>query len=90
MFVEVYTRHAVDCRQKSNRSAKNCRCPKWLYWHYKGKPHRKSAGTRSWEKAQQKARAIELRHEHTELGKKPTKDEPLSLEKAVEFYLADK
>jgi len=54
MIVSVYARHTSDCPKNSGWNWKRCRCPKWLYYREKGKPHRTGADTRSWEKAELK------------------------------------
>ena len=56
MTIEVYTRHSVDCPQKDNRYYRRCRCRKWLIFVDQNK--RVSAGTRSWEEAERKARTL--------------------------------
>jgi integrase/recombinase XerD len=77
MHISVYVRHFPDCPKKTDRYWKRCRCPKWLYcagW----KPDRRSAKTRSWEKAEEMAREAE--------GGKVE----IMMEKAVSQFLTDK
>jgi integrase/recombinase XerD len=57
MDVRAFTRHFSDCPKKSDRYWRRCRCPKWLYcaeW----RPDRRSAKTRSWERAEEMAREL--------------------------------
>jgi integrase/recombinase XerD len=90
MVVTVWTRHIDTCPHATNPNYRRCGCPKHLYWHYQGKAHRQSAKTRVWEEATLKAQAIQLRHRQAELGEKPKKHDPVTVEKAIALYLADK
>ena len=91
MQVAVFTRHYdPECRKKADRFWRRCNCPKWLYWHLDGKMHRESANTRSWEKAERKARNIERRFELIEQGQKPKAAEPMTIGAAIKRYLDDK
>lgn len=55
----VYTRHTADCPKRSDRFSKRCRCPKWIRGVLNDLPFRQTAGTRSWEKADQERRLLE-------------------------------
>lgn len=61
MRVTVYVRHSADCpkaKDKNARTYKRCDCPKWHYcteWS----PRRRSAKTRSWAEAEERARKLE-------------------------------
>ena len=96
MIVSVYARHSRRCPNKANANHKRCRCPKWLYWRIEGKPHRESARTRSWEKAELRAREREREQEARELaaaqGRRLDPAEPAlrTIAGAVERYLDDK
>ncbi len=56
MLTEVFSRHSADCPHRNNRYYKRCRCRKWIA--FIGMRKRVSAGTRSWEQAERKARAL--------------------------------
>jgi hypothetical protein len=56
--VKVYTRHNRKCPNPDRSDWARCNCVKWLYIYREGKYKLVSAKTRSWEKAQQKAREI--------------------------------
>ena len=90
MVVHVWTRHSADCKHAGKREFKQCRCPKWLYWHLDSKMYRESAKTRSWEKAEEKARQKEQDHELAAKGKAPEPNEAVTIDKAVALFLADK
>jgi hypothetical protein len=55
----VYARHTPDCHHNGDTKYRRCRCPKWIDGYTNAKRVRRSAGTRSWEQAERKARLIE-------------------------------
>lgn len=66
---------------------------KWLYINENGKRRQVSAGTRSWDRAQDKARELEKDGEALDAAKLETrgvKQELVTAEKAIEEYLDDK
>jgi len=93
--VSVYTRHGEVCDKKADSTWRRCRCMKWLYVNENGKRRQVSGGTRSWDRAQEKARELEdeakrraaaaARAEMAE-----PKNELMTAEEAVEEYLEDK
>jgi hypothetical protein len=56
--VKVYTRHTRTCPKRDRSDWARCNCVKWLYIYRDGKDKSISAKTRSWERAEQKAREI--------------------------------
>lgn len=56
--VKVYTRHKHTCSKRERSDWARCNCMKWLYIYRDGKYKLASAKTRSWERAEQKAREI--------------------------------
>lgn len=57
--VSVYTRHTSECPKRAEgREYRKCSCPKWLYINKHGNDERRSAKTRSWQKAEEKAREL--------------------------------
>ncbi len=56
MLTDVYVRHSFDCPHRGNRYYKKCRCRKWIA--FIGEDKRVSAGTRSWEEAERRARGL--------------------------------
>jgi integrase/recombinase XerD len=56
--VKVYTRHKRTCPKRDRPDWARCNCVKWLYVYRNGKDTLTSAKTRSWEKAEKKARGI--------------------------------
>jgi len=55
--VTVFTRHSAECDHKTDRIWRECKCRKHLYIYQDGKVRFMSAGTRSWNKAQELADA---------------------------------
>jgi len=55
--VKAYTRHNRNCPKRDRSDWARCNCVKWLYIYRDGKYKLVSAKTRSWERAEQKARA---------------------------------
>jgi hypothetical protein len=88
--VEVYARHAADCPNAPNRSWKRCRCAKWLTWRQDGRELRRSAKTRSWEKAQEAATEIEERFRRALKGEDVDLPDQMTVAEAVRLYLEDK
>ena len=85
MIISIWTRHSPDCPHSQNSHFRQCRCPKHLHWYHNGKQHRVPAKTEAWEKAQQKAREIELlQYENAEAGEKPKRNEPVTVAQAVQ------
>jgi hypothetical protein len=58
LSVKVYTRHKRNCPKRDRSDWARCNCMKWLYIYRDGKCKLVSAKTRSWGKAERKARAI--------------------------------
>jgi len=81
-MLSVYTRHSNDCSKKDDINWRRCRCPKWINGTLDGRFIRRTAKTRSWEKAEELKRAWEV-------AASPKKLEAVTLEEAVEAYLAD-
>ena len=81
-MLSVYARHSNDCPKKDDLNWKRCRCPQWINGTLDGQFIRKTAQTRSWEKAE------ELKRGWEEVAR-PKKIEPVTIEEAVEAYLTD-
>jgi integrase/recombinase XerD len=58
LTVKVYTRHNRNCPKRGRSDWARCNCVKWLYIYRDGKYKLVSAKTRSWERAEQRAREI--------------------------------
>jgi integrase/recombinase XerD len=93
--VSVYTRHSEICDKKADSTWRRCRCMKWLYVNENGSRQQVSAKTRSWDRAQDKARELEekakLRAAAASRADIPEpKNELTTAEQAVKEYLEDK
>ena len=95
MSLFIYTRHTADCPKRSDRFSKRCRCPKWIRGMLNDLPFRQSAGTRSWEKAEEKRRLLEneaeARAKSSQRSEIPQeKKEPTTIKAAVARFLSSK
>src|SRR5271157_2866019 len=86
MRVLIYKRHKESCPHRDEPTYKRCGCAIWLQWNLDGKQTRKSAKTRSWEMAEQKARHEEQRHVDAELGK-VAPSAPATVPDAVKLFM---
>lgn len=87
-MLSVYTRHYPPC-SKSDASYRRCRCPKWINGTLlSGQFIRESARTRSWETAERKARLMDF-HSDPLRPAAPAPDCRISIEKAIQDFLAD-
>lgn len=87
-MLSVYTRHYPPCRQ-TDANYRRCRYPKWINGTLPtGQFVRESARTRSWERAERKARLMEIDADPL----KKAALEPnwrITIEQAVEDFLRD-
>jgi hypothetical protein len=80
--LSIYTRYSAHCPKRDDINWRRCRCPKWINGVLDGKFIRKTAKTRSWEKAEELKRTWEV-------ADSPKSAEPITIEAAVEAYLKD-
>ena len=85
MGVFVYTRHTADCAHREDRFWRRCRCPKWIRGLVNGKAIRKSAETRSWERAESRVRSME----QDGAARNPEPVREVTIEEAVAAFLED-
>jgi hypothetical protein len=90
MRVLLYKRHKPDCAHADDKPYRRCNCSVWLEWNDKGKQTRKSAKTRSWAFAEEKARAVERTYLDAELGRGPAPAEAKTVEQAIALFLDSK
>jgi len=90
MHVILYKRHKANCPHQADKSYRRCRCSVWLEYNVKGVQTRKSAKTFSWDRAQDKARAIEQTHLDAELGRGPAPSEAKTVEQAIALFMDSK
>ena len=85
-IVTIYVRHAEGCKYEGDEFTKRCRCRKHFRWTQDGKQYRRTAGTRSWEEAEEIKRDLEAQLS----GKAPATDERKTIAQAVEVFTQDK
>jgi len=89
-MLNVYTRHTADCDHREDMRWRRCRCPKWLRGVLpNGTVIRESAGTRSWEQAERKARKKEADADPTREDDQATEQRRVTVKQAVEAFLTD-
>jgi integrase/recombinase XerD len=90
LSLSVYTRHYPPCTE-TEIHYRRCKCPKWIQGVLDPDkpPVRQSAGTRSWERAEQECRRLERQYEETKNSGKPL-PERITIEKAVQQFLKAK
>ena len=71
--VVVYVRHRGNCPHREDESYPRCDCSKWLRFSLRGTQHRRSAGTRTWGVAEQKARELQKQLDAGEVAPDQTK-----------------
>jgi integrase/recombinase XerD len=89
MVITIFVRHSPDCKYAGDEFCKRCNCRKHLRWSQDGKQYRQTAGTRSWEAAEDAKRNLELQLS----GKAPAGDllpNAQTIAKAIEVFLQDK
>ena len=93
--VKAYTRHNRNCPKRERSDWARCNCVKWLYIYRDGKYKLVSAKTRSWERAEQKAREIRdsfdpIKQLQRQLeAKSQDRQSELDIAAAVEQYLQE-
>ena len=86
-MLSVYTRHAQNCDHREDINWRRCRCPKWIQGvSADGRgPIRITAKTRSWERAEAKAREMdEAADPH-----KPQVKPAITIAEAISSFRAD-
>lgn len=91
--VTVFVRHKATCSHVSRGEFyRGCTCAKWLRYSRSGKQHRRSAGTRTWGIAEEKAADLQKQLDAGGAGIVPViiKAEQPTIEQSIETYLAGK
>ena len=84
-MLSPYTRHYPPCKQ-SDISYRSCKCPKWIQGTLvDGRYLRKSAKTRSWEKAELLCRSLEDQSDPNKPQAKPR----IKIVEAIETFRQD-
>jgi integrase len=101
--VTIYVRHQGGCRYEGRSFARGCDCVKWLRYsgdacfcqgrkHGLHRQHKLTAGTRSWEIAEEKRAELQSRLDSAETSPLPTTAEAkrATIEQELETYLSAK
>jgi site-specific recombinase XerD len=87
--VTVFVRHSADCKYKGDEFCRRCRCRKHLRWTQNGVQHRRKAGTRSWEEAEEVKRQLQDQLAGRTPEQRP-EDNTRTVEDAVDLFIQDK
>src|SRR5215469_8714551 len=87
--VTIFVRHSPGCRYSGNEFDKRCSCRKHLRWSQGGKQFRKTAGTRTWGKAEKAKRDLEDQLNGIKL-QTSSSTSAKSISEAVETFIQDK
>lgn len=85
-MIVIYVRHSKDCSHKDDRYYRRCGCPLWAQYQFDRRQIQVSLKTRSWEKADLKAKKLQEELDARELGVVKPND-PITLRAAIETYL---
>ena len=58
-LITIFVRHSADCKYAGDEFCKRCNCRKHMRWTQNGIQHRRKAGTRSWQEAEEQKRKLE-------------------------------
>lgn len=85
--ITIFVRHAPGCRYTGDEFHKGCKCRKHMRWSAGGKQYRRTAGTRSWEQAEEVKRRLEaqLRGDPVE-----AKTDAVQIRAALDSFIKDK
>jgi integrase/recombinase XerD len=88
-IITIFVRHSDGCKYAGDEFCKRCNCRKHLRWTQNGVQYRRTAGTRSWEGAEEQKRRLEDQL----AGRIPTAVETATgqtVDAAVKLFLQDK
>ena len=57
--ITIFVRHAAECKYRGDEFSRRCNCRKHFRWSQNGTQHRRQAGTRSWEEAEEIKRQLQ-------------------------------
>lgn len=87
--ITIFVRHTDGCKYAGDEFSRRCACRKHFRWTHDGKQHRRKAGTRSWEEAENAKRQLQDQL----AGRVPESmaaDNVRMLDKSIELFLQDK
>ncbi len=87
--ITVYVRHSADCRYKGDEFCRRCSCRKHFRWSQSGTQHRRRAGTRSWEEAEEIKRQLQDQLAGRTPEVRP-EDTTRTIQDALDVFIQDK
>jgi site-specific recombinase XerD len=87
--ITIFVRHAEGCKYAGDEFSRRCNCRKHFRWTQDATQHRRKAGTRSWEEAEEIKRQLQDQL----AGRKPEQrpeDNVRTLEQGIRVFLDDK
>src|SRR5215469_10654703 len=85
--VTIFVRHSADCKYAGDEFCRRCNCRKHFRWTQNGVQYRRTAGTRSWEQAEEGKRRLEDQFP----GRTPAPESKgQGIREAVDLFLLDK
>jgi len=88
--ITVFVRHSADCKYGEDETWRRCNCRKHLRWTYNGQQFRRSAGTRSWQAAEDEKRRIEEQFQVDEGDPLPQPTESPTIDQCLELFITSK
>jgi site-specific recombinase XerD len=87
--ITVFVRHSEGCKYAGDEFSRRCNCRKHFRWTQNGTQHRRKAGTRSWEEAEEIKRQLQdqLAGRTTESR---AEDNVRAVSEAVDLFIKDK
>ena len=86
-LITIFVRHSPGCKYIGDEFCKRCNCRKHLRWTQNGEQYRRTAGTRSWQEAEEQKRRLEDQL----AGRTPAPEtRGQCIQAAVDLFLADK
>lgn len=87
--ITIFVRHSADCKYNGDEFSRRCQCRKHFRWTLDGAQHRRKAGTRSWEEAEEIKRQLQDQLAGRTPEQRP-EDNVRTLQEGIRVFLDDK
>jgi integrase/recombinase XerD len=87
--ITIFVRHSAGCKYAGDEFARRCNCRKHFRWTQHGTQYRRTAGTRSWESAEEIKRQLQDQLAGRTPEQRP-EDNARTLQDAASVFLQDK
>ena len=87
--ITIFVRHSEDCKYAGDEFSRRCNCRKHFRWTQNGTQHRRKAGTRSWEEAEEIKRQLQDQLAGRTVEARPA-DNVRAVSEAVDLFIKDK